>query len=147
MFSRLHRLVRRIQRSALPEILACTLSAGMALIGLSFIALSHRYAAATWGPMWEFASHHAWGIVMIAVGLTSVFVVWAKREWAPAPLVLQTALWAIMATLIAAGFAQGGVPSAVVIYAIPAWLNLVLVLIYTDEARDDDDEPLPGGGA
>lgn len=133
---RVAQLVVRIRRSAFPEIVAVSLSAALVAIGLTFALAPDRFQTPTWAPMWAFASPLAWALASIFVGTLSALVVMRWRELAPAPLVLQTGIWGTISALITWGAAGGGVPSAAVIYALPSWLCLLLVVLYISEARD-----------
>lgn len=136
MLRRVAQLVTRIRRSAFPEIVAVSLSAALVAIGLTFAIAPHRFNTPTWAPMWEFASPVAWALAAIFTGTLSALVVLRWRELAPAPLILQTGIWGTISALITWGTLGGGVPSAAVIYALPGWLCLLLVVLYISEARD-----------
>lgn len=129
-------IVTRIRRSAFPEIVAVSLSAALVAIGLTFALAPDRFQTPTWQPMWAFASPLAWALAAIFVGALSALVVLRWRELAPAPLILQTGIWGTISALITWGTIGGGVPSAAVIYALPGWLCLLLVVLYISEARD-----------
>ncbi|KYK04826.1 hypothetical protein AUV08_01485 [Micrococcus sp. CH7] len=131
-------LVVRIRRSAFPEIVAVSLSAALVAIGLTFVLAPDRFQTATWAPMWQFASPLAWALASIFVGTLSALVVLRWRELAPAPLVLQTGIWGTISALITWGAMGGGVPAASVIYTVPAWLSLLMVVLYVSEARHPD---------
>jgi len=134
-------IVRRIRRSALPEILAVSLSTALAIIGATFLITPERYTSPTWRPLWAFASPAAWATVMILTGAITALVVLTRREWAPAPMIAQAGIWGTLGALTTWGAVGGGVPSAAVIYTLPAWLCLVLVLIYASEALEPADGP------
>ena len=130
---RVAQLVVRIRRSAFPEIVAVSLSAALVAIGLTFVLAPHRLQTPTWAPMWAFASPLAWALASIFVGTLSALVVLRWRELAPAPLILQTGIWGTISALITWGAIGGGVPAASVIYTVPAWLSLLLVMLYISE--------------
>ena len=132
---RVAQLVVRIRRSAFPEIVAVSLSAALVAIGLTFVLAPDRFNTPTWAPMWQFASPLAWALASIFVGTLSALVVLRWRELAPAPLILQTGIWGTISALITWGAMGGGVPAASVIYTVPAWLCLLLVVLYVSEAR------------
>lgn len=137
---RVAQLVTRIRRSAFPEIVAASLSAALVAIGLTFVLAPDRFQTPTWQPMWAFASPLAWALASIFVGTLSALVVLRWRELAPAPLVLQTGIWGTISALITLGAIGGGVPAASVIYTVPAWLSLLLVMLYISEARETDEK-------
>lgn len=136
---RVAQLVVRIRRSAFPEIVAVSLSAALVAIGLTFALAPDRFNTPTWQPMWAFASPLAWALAAVFAGTLSALVVLRWREFAPAPLILQTGIWGTISTLITWGAAGGGVPAAAVIYTVPAWLSLLLVVLYVSEARHPDE--------
>lgn len=136
---RVAQLVTRIRRSAFPEIVAASLSAALVAIGLTFVLAPGRFQTPTWQPMWQFASPLAWALASIFVGALSALVVLRWRELAPAPLILQTGIWGTISALITWGTLGGGVHAAAVIYSLPGWLCLLLVVLYISEARDPDD--------
>ena len=136
---RVAQLVVRIRRSAFPEIVAVSLSAALVAIGLTFALAPDRFQTPTWAPMWQFASPVAWALAAVFAGTLSALVVLRWRELAPAPLILQTGIWGTISALITWGAAGGGVPAAAVIYTVPAWLSLLLVVLYISEARHPDD--------
>ena len=136
---RVAQLVVRIRRSAFPEIVAVSLSATLVAIGLTFALAPARFQTPTWAPMWEFASPLAWALAAVFAGTLSALVVLRWRELAPAPLILQTGIWGTISALITWGTIGGGVPSAAIIYALPSWLCLLLVVLYISEARHPDD--------
>ena len=136
---RVAQLVVRIRRSAFPEIVAVSLSAALVGIGLTFALASDRFQTPTWAPLWAFASPIAWALAAVFAGTLSVLVVLRWRELAPAPLIMQTGIWGVMAALIGWGAVGGGVPAAPVVYALPGWLCLLLVVLYISEARHPDD--------
>ena len=133
---RVAQLVVRIRRSAFPEIVAVSLSAALVAIGLTFALAPDRFQTPTWAPMWAFASPVAWALAAVFAGTLSALVVLRWRELAPAPLVLQTGIWGTISALVTWGAIGGGVPAASVIYTVPAWLSLLLVMLYISEARD-----------
>ncbi|MCO0632840.1 hypothetical protein NGH33_02505 [Micrococcus yunnanensis] len=135
---RVAQLVVRIRRSAFPEIVAVSLSAALVAIGLTFVLAPDRFQTPTWAPMWAFASPVAWALAAVFAGTLSALVVLRWRELAPAPLILQTGIWGTISALITWGAAGGGVPAAAVIYTVPAWLSLLLVVLYISEARHPD---------
>lgn len=135
---RVAQLVVRIRRSAFPEIVAVTLSAALVAIGLTFALAPDRFQTPTWAPMWAFASPLAWALASVFVGALSALVVLRWRELAPAPLILQTGVWGTISALVTWGAMGGGVPAAAVIYTVPAWLSLLLVMLYISEARHPD---------
>lgn len=135
---RVAQLVVRIRRSAFPEIVAVSLSAALVAIGLTFVVAPDRFQTPTWAPMWQFASPLAWALASVFVGALSALVVLRWRELAPAPLILQTGIWGMISALITWGAIGGGVPAASVIYTVPAWLSLLLVMLYISEARHPD---------
>ncbi|MCV7566332.1 hypothetical protein M3E78_012195, partial [Micrococcus luteus] len=114
------------------------LSAALVAIGLTFVLAPGRFQTPTWAPMWQFASPLAWALASIFVGVLSALVVLRWRELAPAPLVLQTGIWGTISALITWGAMGGGVPAAAVIYTVPAWLSLLLVVLYVSETRYPD---------
>ncbi len=132
---RVAQLVVRIRRSAFPEIVAVSLSAALVAIGLTFVLAPDRFQTPTWAPMWEFASPIAWALAAVFAGTLSALVVLRWRELAPAPLILQTGIWGTISALITWGTMGGGVPAAAVIYTVPAWLSLLLVVLYVSESR------------
>lgn len=132
---RMAQLVVRIRRSAFPEIVAVSLSVALVALGLTFALASDRFTTPTWAPMWEFASPLAWAIAAVFSGTLSALVVLRWRELAPAPLILQTGIWGTISALITWGTIGGGVPAAAVIYTVPAWLSLLLVVLYVSESR------------
>lgn len=136
---RVAQFVVRIRRSAFPEIVAVSLSVALVAIGLTFVLAPDRFQTPTWAPMWAFASPLAWALASIFVGALSALVVLRWRELAPAPLILQTGIWGTISALITWGTIGGGVPSAAIIYALPGWLCLLLVVLYISEARHPDD--------
>lgn len=136
---RVAQLVVRIRRSAFPEIVAVSLSAALIAIGLTFALAPDRFQTPTWTPMWAFASPLAWALAAVFAGTLSVLVVLRWRELAPGPLILQTGIWGTISALITWGTIGGGVPSAAIIYALPSWLCLLLVVLYISEARHPDD--------
>lgn len=135
---RVAQLVTRIRRSAFPEIVAVSLSAALVAIGLTFALAPARFQTPTWQPMWAFASPLAWALASIFVGTLSALVVLRWRELAPAPLILQTGIWGTISALVTWGAIGGGVPAAAIIYSLPGWLSLLLVMLYISEARHPD---------
>lgn len=136
---RVAQLVTRIRRSAFPEIVAVSLSAALVAIGLTFALAPDRFQTPTWQPMWQFASPVAWALASVFAGTLSVLVVLRWRELAPAPLILQTGIWGTISALVTWGAIGGGVPAAAIIYSLPGWLSLLLVMLYISEARHPDD--------
>ena len=136
---RVAQLVTRIRRSAFPEIVAVSLSAALVAIGLTFALAPARFQTTTWQPMWQFASPLAWALAAVFAGGLSVLVVLRWRELAPAPLILQTGIWGTISALVTWGAIGGGVPAAAIIYSLPGWLSLLLVMLYISEARHPDD--------
>jgi len=132
-------LVTRIRRSAFPEIVAVSLSAALVAIGLTFVLAPGRFQTPTWAPMWQFASPAAWALAAVFAGTLSTLVVLRWRELAPAPLILQTGIWGTISALVTWGAIGGGVPAAAIIYSLPGWLSLLLVMLYISEARHPDD--------
>ena len=135
---RVAQLVIRIRRSAFPEIVTVSLSAVLVAIGLTFALAPHRFQTPTWAPMWQFASPAAWALAAVFAGGLSALVVLRWRELAPGPLILQTGIWGTISALITWGTIGGGVPAAAIIYALPGWLCLLLVVLYISEARHPD---------
>lgn len=135
---RVAQLVVRIRRSAFPEIVAVSLSAALVALGLTFALAPGRFNTPTWQPMWAFASPAAWALAAIFTGTLSALVVLSWLEFAPAPLILQTGIWGTIGALITWGTIGGGVPAAAIIYTLPGWLCLLLVILYISEARHPD---------
>ena len=115
-----------------------SLSAALVAIGVTFALVPDRFQTPTWAPMWAFASPAAWSLAAIFAGTLSALVVLRWREFAPAPLILQTGIWGTIGALITWGTIGGGVPAAAIIYTLPGWLCLLLVILYISEARHPD---------
>lgn len=135
---RVHEAIRLISRSKFPEVVAVTLSVVMTGIGTSLVLVPERYRTPTFLPAWHFASPLAWAAAMILVGLTSILIVTARREWAPAPMIAQTCIWGIWSALTGISVASppGGVPSAPFVYTGCTWLALLLSTLYIIENTD-----------
>ena len=128
-------IVARIRRSAFPEVVAVSLSLALAAVGSTFALAPGRFNTPTWHPLWAFASPLAWALTCVFVGALSALVVYRWREFSPAPLIVQTTIWGTISALITWGTIDGGVPSAAIIYGLPGWLCLLLVVLYISEAR------------